>query len=258
MENNQFWFFYVLTAARYVVVAGLAFILFYVVFARQLSRFKIQKLFPKRNDYLREVGYSFLTFFIFAFVGVVIASKAVLPHTQIYARIGDYGWGYWWLSVVLALLIHDTYFYWTHRLMHHPKLFRLFHLTHHRSVNPSPWASFAFSPLEAIVEAGVLLVIVFVIPIHTSAILFFLFLMTVYNVYGHLGYEIYPSWLVNSRAGKWLNTSTNHNMHHKFFKGNYGLYLRFWDGVLGTTHPAYDATLEKLVSKKQEQQKQSA
>ncbi|GAA4434361.1 sterol desaturase family protein [Pontibacter saemangeumensis] len=247
MENSQFWGFYALLAVRYMVIAGLAFLVFYMLFASRFSGRKIQVLFPKRKDYVREVGYSFLTFFTFALVGVVLASPAVLPHTRIYHRIADYGWGYLALSVVLALLIHDTYFYWTHRLMHHPRLFRLFHLTHHRSVNPSPWAAFAFSPPEAVVEASVILVIAFLIPIHSLGILLFLLFMTVYNVYGHLGYEVYPAWLVRSRVGRWLNTSTNHNMHHRYFRGNYGLYFRFWDELLHTTHPEYGETLDRLV-----------
>lgn len=250
MASSQFWIFYALLTARYLLIAGLAFLVFYILFSSRFSRFKIQAFFPKRMDYVREVGYSLLTFF--AFAGVVLSSSAVLPYTEIYSNIADHGWGYLLLSVVLALLIHDTYFYWTHRLMHHPRLFKLFHLTHHRSVNPSPWTSFAFSPLEAVVEAGVIVVIAFLIPIHSLGILLFLLFMTVYNAYGHLGHEIYPQWVVNSRFGKWLNTSTNHNMHHKYFKGNYGLYFRFWDEWLGTTHPHYEKTLEKLVSRQQQ------
>ncbi|ARS36733.1 sterol desaturase family protein [Pontibacter actiniarum] len=253
-ESNLFWWFYLLLALRYVVIAGLAFLVFYLLMPHRFLKRKIQALFPKQKDYVREVGYSFFTFLVFALVAVVISSEGVLPYTQIYRSASEYGWGYFVLSVALALLLHDTYFYWTHRMMHHPRLFRLFHLTHHKSTNPSPWAAFAFSPLEAVVEAGVIVFIVLLIPIHKYAILLFLLLMTVYNVYGHLGYEIYPAWLVNSRVGKWLNTSTNHNMHHKYFKGNYGLYFRFWDELLHTTHPNYDKTLAALVDPQPEEQ----
>ncbi|WP_192823132.1 sterol desaturase family protein [Rufibacter sp. LB8] len=244
----QFWLFYAVLAIRYLVIAGGAFLLVYVCLHKKLARRKIQPLLPKQKDYLREVGHSLFTFLVFAFYGVVLSSEAVQPYTQIYTEVSKYGWAYFGLSVVLALVIHDTYFYWTHRLMHHPKLFRAFHLTHHQSVNPSPWAAFSFSPLEAVVEGGIIFVVAFLIPMHPLAIVAFLFFMTVYNVYGHLGYEIYPAWLVNSRLGRWFNTSTNHNMHHKFFKGNYGLYFRCWDEWLGTTHARYDETLAKLVA----------
>ncbi|WP_169788179.1 sterol desaturase family protein [Rufibacter tibetensis] len=199
------------------------------------------------------MGYSFFTFLVFAWYGVVLSSEVVLPYTQVYTEVSSYGWTYFAVSVLLALVIHDTYFYWTHRFMHHPKLFKLFHLTHHKSVNPSPWAAFSFSPLEAVVEGGIIFVVALLIPIHPLAIVVFLLLMTVYNVYGHLGYEVYPHWLVNSRYGKWLNTSTNHNMRHKFFKGNYGLYFRFWDEWLGTTHKNYEETLRHLVSSGKEE-----
>ncbi|AKQ44443.1 sterol desaturase [Rufibacter radiotolerans] len=251
--NTQFWLFYIVLAVRYVVIAGLAFLVFYVFWPEKFAGRKIQALFPKQKDYAREVGYSFFTFVVFALYGILLSSDLVRPYTEIYTQISAYGWGYFWVSVFLALVIHDAYFYWTHRLMHHPRLFKAFHLTHHKSVNPSPWASFSFSPLEALVEGGIILVIAVLIPIHPLAILAFLLFMTVYNVYGHLGYEIYPQWLVNSRLGRWLNTSTNHNMHHKFFKGNYGLYFRLWDEWLGTTHVKYEETLQQLVSDREKQ-----
>ncbi|MGV3540140.1 MAG: sterol desaturase family protein [Rufibacter sp.] len=245
--NKQFWLFYAVLAARYIVIAGLAFLVFYIFLPKKFSRRKIQTLFPKQVDYAREIGYSFFTFIVFAFYGVLLSSEAIKPFSLIYTDIATYGWGYFGLSILLALVLHDAYFYWTHRLMHHPRLFKAFHVTHHKSVNPSPWAAFSFSPLEAVVEGGVILVVAFLIPIHPLAIVVFLLFMTVYNVYGHLEYEIYPRWLVQSKVGKWLNTSTNHNMHHKFFKGNYGLYFRFWDEWLGTTHAKYDETLARLV-----------
>jgi len=248
MEKDQFFLFYIMSALRYVLIAGPAFLIFYVLYRQKFSKLRIQKLFPKRKDYYRELFYSFLTFVIFALIGIILLQPAVREHTQIYSSISEYGWGYWTLSVVLALFIHDAYFYWTHRLMHHPRLFRLFHLTHHRSTNPTPWAAFAFNPLEAVVEGSIIFVIALLIPVHSTAILAFLLIMTVINVLGHLGYELYPQWLVQSRVGKWLNTSTNHNMHHKYFKGNYGLYFRFWDELFGTTHPHYEKMLMQIVA----------
>lgn len=237
---------YGLLTLRYAVIAGLAFLLFYVLFPQKFKRFKIQPLFPKPKDYYREIGYSLLTFVIFALIAWVVYFSPVRPYTRIYTNISDLGWGYFWFSVLLAVIVHDAYFYWTHRLMHHPKLFKHFHLVHHRSTNPSPWAAFAFHPLEALVEVGILAVLVFLFPIHPLAILAFLLIMTVYNVYGHLGYELYPNRFVNSPLGKWLNTATNHNMHHKYFKGNFGLYWRFWDELMGTTHPDYQQTLDNI------------
>jgi Delta7-sterol 5-desaturase len=235
---------FLLTSLRYVVFASAVYFPVYRWFRDRLGSFKIQGAFPKAKDYRREVGYSFSTFLVFGFTGLFI--HLVRDHTQIYVDIHDRPLWWFFLSIPLALVVHDTYFYWTHRLMHHPKLFKTMHLTHHRSTNPSPWASFAFHPLEAVVESGILTVLVFLMPMHPYAILAFLLIMTAENVMGHLGYEFFPSWLTRSRIGKWLNTSTNHNMHHRYFEGNYGLYFRWWDIWLGTTHPRYDETLEEV------------
>lgn len=62
--------------------------------------------------------------------------------------------------------------------------------------------------------------------------------------------ERFPKGTNKHWFGKWLNTSTNHNMHHKYGKGNYGLYFTFWDDLMGTTHPKYHETFENITVKK--------
>ncbi|MBK6998392.1 MAG: sterol desaturase family protein [Lewinellaceae bacterium] len=59
-------------------------------------------------------------------------------------------------------------------------------------------------------------------------------MMLLFNVYGHLGYELFPPKMYKHTLGKWLNTSIYHNLHHEKFKGNYGLYFTFWDRLCGT------------------------
>ena len=151
-------------------IAGIAFLIFYVWLRKKYILRKIQYRFPANKDYVREVAYSMVTTCIFATIALLLSSDWIKPYTKMYIRISDFGISYFVLSVILALFIHDTYFYWTHRLMHHPKLFPIFHLVHHKSTNPSPWAAFAFHPLEAIIEAGIVFVIVFLIPIHPYAL----------------------------------------------------------------------------------------
>lgn len=59
------------------------------------------------------------------------------------------------------------------------------------------------------------------------------------NVYGHLGFEIAPKWFRNSVFFEFVNTSVHHNIHHEKFVGNYGLYFRVWDRIMGTEHRDY-------------------
>src|SRR5688572_8492630 len=92
--NQQFWLFYAVLAARYIVIAGIAFVVFYVLVPHKFTKRKIQALSPKRKEYLREVGYSFLTFVIFALIGVVLSSDGLQPYTKIYNNVSDYGWVY--------------------------------------------------------------------------------------------------------------------------------------------------------------------
>lgn len=232
---------------RYVVVAGLAFLIFYVLFPAKFKLKRLQDAFPKAVVYRNEVMYSLSTVAIFIGAAWLFLQTPIRQYTLVYTELSLSDWWYLPLSMVCMIVLHDTYFYWMHRLMHHPKIYRIVHLVHHKSTNPDPWTSYSFHPIEAVVEAGIFPLIVFLIPAHPLALAFFFLFMIVYNVYGHLGYEIYPKWLVYSKLGRWLNTSTNHNLHHQFFTGNFGLYFRFWDEWMGTTRDDYQEKLRKTV-----------
>jgi len=59
-------------------------------------------------------------------------------------------------------------------------------------------------------------------------------ILTVMGITNHMGWEMFPTWLVKGRAGKWLITASHHQLHHQRNKCNYGLYFRFWDRLCGT------------------------
>ncbi|WP_420315736.1 sterol desaturase family protein [Ekhidna sp.] len=238
---------------RYFVVAGAAFLLFYVIKKSSWNYWKIQSKFPSSSDYWREVIFSLITISIFVLVALIVFATPLRNYTLQYNSIESIGWGYWVVSILLMIILHDTYFYWMHRIMHHPKLYRAIHRVHHQSTNPSPWTAYAFHPLEAVVEASIIFPIAFFIPFHRSALLVFLVFMILYNVYGHLGYELYPKGFNKTWVGKWVNTSVNHNQHHKHFHGNYGLYFLFWDRMLGTLRPDYDESFAENDLKKGQQ-----
>ena len=239
-----------LILSRYLVLSGAAFIICYLLLRRRIIAKKIQQRFPRFNDYAREIGFSVLTVFIMSFIpALILGSPAVAKHTKFYTDINQHGKLYFLLAFPLMALMHDTYFYWMHRLMHHPAVFRFVHLIHHKSTNPSPFAAYSFHPLEAVVEAGIFVVFVFTIPVHKFHLFFFFLFMIVYNVYGHLGWELYPRGFSRHWLGKWVYTSVNHNMHHQYFRGNYGLYFLFWDRLMGTIRKDYDQRFEEVKSK---------
>jgi lathosterol oxidase len=234
------------SAIRYFVLAGIPFIIFYKVLAGWYSKAKIQNRAAGLEDFKREIWQSMQTTAIFAVIAYLVLYTPLKQYTQLYTSLNAYPLWYLPLSLVLSLVIHDTYFYWMHRLLHHKKLFRYTHLVHHKSTNPSPWTSYSFHFLEAWTEGAVLLVIVMVMPIHPIIILWFTITGFIINVYGHLGYEIAPKWFRNSILFQVTNTSVHHNMHHSKFKGNYGLYFRVWDRLMKTEHPDYVKEYDKI------------
>jgi DNA-directed RNA polymerase subunit beta len=167
----------------------------------------------------------------------------------IYSKVDDYGWGWFWGSIIVVIFVHDAYFYWTHRLIHHPRLFRFFHGVHHESHNPSPWAAYCFSPGEAVIQAGIFPLVALTMPIHPGAFGIFMLWQITFNIAGHTGYEFHAKWLMDSWLGKFLNTPTNHIQHHDSFKGNFGLYFNFWDRWMDTNHPDYEKRFREVTSR---------
>ncbi|OYW13762.1 MAG: sterol desaturase, partial [Sphingomonadales bacterium 12-62-5] len=49
-------------------------------------------------------------------------------------------------SILTYLFLHDSWFYWTHRWMHRPSLFKAAHAVHHASRPPTAWAAMSFHP----------------------------------------------------------------------------------------------------------------
>ena len=159
---------------RYFIVAGIAFFIFYVLLKKIIQHQKIQQKWPKTKDYYREVFYSVISMSIFSLIATLTITT-FSPYTQLYFNLSDASTAYFLFSILLMVFLHDTYFYWSHRFMHIPQVYRFIHLTHHQSTNPSPWTSYAFHPIEAIIEACIIPLIAIVIPAHPFAIVLFFF-----------------------------------------------------------------------------------
>lgn len=134
-------------------------------------------------------------------------------------------------------MLQDTYFYFTHRLFHNPFFFKFFHQSHHLSRQPTPWTSFAFDPAEALVQVIFLLVIVFIIPVHFIILGAVLITMTVWAMFNHLGFKLFPTTKPYNYLGRWFIGPSHHLVHHRKYKVHYGLYFTFWDQWLNTNEP---------------------
>ncbi|NVD44533.1 sterol desaturase family protein [Qipengyuania atrilutea] len=194
----------------------------------------------------REMGWSLVSALVYGVpAGIVAWGWEERGWTRIYEDIGAYPLWYLPVSLVIYLFLHDTWFYWTHRAMHDPRLFRRMHAVHHASRPPTAWAAMSFHPSEALTGAIVIPVLVFLVPIHIAVLGLVLAIMTLMGVTNHMGWEMFPRRLVHSRLGGWLITASHHQRHHEHYLCNYGLYFRFWDRLCGTDKGLSDKLTEQ-------------
>ena len=119
----------------------------------------------------REIVWSLASAAIYGVpAGVVAWGWQNRGWTRIYTDLHAWPLWYWPLSVFLYLAAHDTWFYWTHRWMHRPKVFRAIHGIHHASRPPTAWAAMNFHPVEAAIVGLFIPALVFVVPIHVGKI----------------------------------------------------------------------------------------
>ena len=127
-------------AVRYLVIAGL----FYWLLWRRRPGRHVQPLHsvpPSSRGAGREIVWSLIASLIYALPAAAVIELWKHGGTALYSDVGRYGAWYLPVSVLVYLFLHDTYFYWTHRLMHVPGVYRVMHRVHHQSRPPTPFAS---------------------------------------------------------------------------------------------------------------------
>jgi sterol desaturase/sphingolipid hydroxylase (fatty acid hydroxylase superfamily) len=131
---------------------------------------------------------------------------------------------------ILALVIwNDIHFWINHRLLH-TKLLRKFHLPHHRSVVTTPFATYSFHPIEALMLGNVILLPMIVHDFSfwslASVPIFSLF----FNCIGHANYDFFTG----VSYAHWFAASRRHHLHHACYNGNFGFQFTFMDRLFRT------------------------
>ena len=228
------FFFTLLITVYYFIPAGLWYYLFYVKKREKWKYMRIQSQFPSAKQIKREIRYSVLSISIFSVISVFLYYCIMQGYTKMYFKISEHSLLYFIFSPFIIIVIHDALFYWTHRFMHIKKVFKYFHLVHHKSKNPSPFSIFSFQPGEALIEYSIYPVIFFLIPIHPVMLIIFMFYNILVNLAGHGGFEFMPENFRTHKVFRWQNSVTNHDMHHTNLNYNYGFYFTFWDRMMNT------------------------
>lgn len=158
----------------------------------------------------------------------------------------------WFLLGVMLLPVWSAFhFYWVHRLLHVPALYKHVHSLHHRNVNIGPWSGFSMHPVEHFLYLTSLL-IHWVVPTHPILLYFHVIYLGPGAAMTHTGYE---ELLVRDKRRLALGTFY-HQLHHRYYECNYGNQEMPWDRWFGTFHDgSEEATQETRRRKKKMYQK---
>lgn len=147
------------------------------------------------------------------------------------------------LQVGIALLVEDTLFYWGHRTLHHPSIYKYVHKQHHMFQDCTISLSSEFAhPFEFFVAN--------LVPFTTGLLL----------CGGHaVSWQVWTLWRIGEtldahcgydlpwspyRILPFSGSAGHHDYHHSHNKGCFGSFFIFWDALCGTDQ-AYLAHVAK-------------
>lgn len=234
------------TWMRYAVVCGGAFVVFWVLLAKPLEHRRCQPKKVERKILLKEVltSLSGSIFFLLPVTLSIPLYHAGYLKVDFEAAPDPLGWMV--LSFFLFIVGADAWFYWVHRFMHDSRVYAWTHKLHHLSDNPSPLASYSFSLIEGVGIGLYLPIVLLTVPINVWVVTAFVVFFILMEAYTHLGYELLPAGFASNRITKWLGTSVFHNMHHEDGAYNFSIYFTWWDRMMGTMHPEYEARFDQI------------
>jgi lathosterol oxidase len=126
---------------------------------------------------------------------------------------------------------NEVHFYCIHRLLHTRWLYRHVHRIHHESVVPTPFSTYSFHWLEAVLLGSVMILPMLLCKFSAAALLALPVISMALNTIGHCNYNVFAT------RPSMHSASLEHSMHHLCVRGNYGFYLPFLDAWARTTLP---------------------
>lgn len=138
-------------------------------------------------------------------------------------------------------IIFDFFHYVTHRLMHHPYVYKLAHKKHHKFKHPIAITSFYQDPIDLIITNSVPTILTLLITPRVTYPMFHFIAVykTFIEIGGHSGKISRPTssfpqfiWLP-----KWLNIELyceDHDKHHSANNCNYSKRFSLWDKAFNT------------------------
>ena len=147
--------------------------------------------------------------------------------------------------IVLTPVWISFHFYWIHRALHWPPLYRLAHALHHRNTNVGPWSGLSMHPVEHLLFFSSVAVH-WLLASHPIHILFHMQHQALTAATSHTGFE---SLVIRDRGRLALGTF-HHQMHHRYFECNYGNLEMPWDKWFGSFHDGTEASHAKMLERR--------
>ncbi|KAH8170755.1 fatty acid hydroxylase superfamily protein [Sarocladium implicatum] len=149
------------------------------------------------------------------------------------------GPGLWWdiLQFPAFLLFTDFCIYWIHRYLHHPRIYKHLHKAHHKWIMPTPFASYAFHPIDGFCQGLPYHIFPFIFPMQKLASVVFFVFVNFWTILIHDGEYLSNNPIVNGAAC--------HSLHHSRFEVNYGQFFTAFDRLGGTYRLPEDWMFEK-------------
>jgi len=130
------------------------------------------------------------------------------------------------LKLFGMLFLSDMSFYWTHRFLHIPFVYKYVHKMHHEHKYPISWSAFYLHPIEFLLTYFcIFLAPVLFFRIHMITFFLYINIITLSLIKSHCGINIYG-----------IYTSIHHDIHHEKFNVNYGTDFGLFDRLCRTKY----------------------
>jgi lathosterol oxidase len=155
-------------------------------------------------------------------------------YSQLYIYDPTVTWTQTGLTVLAFIVFTDSCIYWIHRWEHtFPWIYKNIHKPHHEWKVPSPYASYAFHPLDGYAQSVPYHLFVIFCPMNVFVYMLMFVLVQLWTIGIHDSVDF-----IGDKKGSWIskivNGSMHHTIHHSKFIYNYGQYFTFWDKLLGS------------------------
>jgi lathosterol oxidase len=239
------WFVFAcwLSFWSYVLFFGFCSVSYYVFFVSPWKHFFRPDTEPQvpKGQIKREI---LLSMWSLPFIAILTAPWFVLQlrgYSKLYIYDPNVTWSSTFLTIALFIVFTDSCIYWIHRWEHtFPWIYKNIHKLHHEWKVPSPYAAYAFHPLDGYAQSVPYHLFVLFWPMNAFLYLTMFVAVQIFTIGIHDSVDF-----IGDKKGSWIakviNGSMHHTIHHSKFIYNYGQYFTFWDKVMGSHYePSLD------------------